>query len=362
MTAPRITAAAIGWSSYQHWEGPRFAGRCPFVPPALPAWSDRLLAVISAHEGLLDSVNMYDRAVCSFGLVQWTELELLGVSSLLGAVAEVAPHALRELDDVMAASGVTFARRAPGAWRFRRGTMWVTSAEDLRRMYLGGATALKGTWLPPMRERARAWAAALANVMRHEDAQRAQVRFSAERVEAFGTPAAKVIVFDGHEPENVGLPGAVRAAFLSFAVNLPAVASAQVVAAHEASGADKWTLDWAIDLLRGLVFGAGVAFYPARYNAIRPVLERMFAVDLPDYAIEFRTAAADGLGSARDVQEALARLGFDPGPIDDRWGRLTAAALREYQRVRHLVPDGAPGPLTRARLSADLDALPPPAA
>jgi lysozyme len=59
----------------------------------------------------------------------------------------------------------------------------------------------------------------------------------------------------------------------------------------------------------------------------------------------------------RAVQEDLAALGFDPGPIDGIAGAKTRAAVLAYQR-RHpdLVADGIAGPATRASLSRDLAA------
>lgn len=52
------------------------------------------------------------------------------------------------------------------------------------------------------------------------------------------------------------------------------------------------------------------------------------------------------------VQRRLKRLGFAPGPIDGQYGPATAAAVRAFQTWKHLVPDGAVGPLTHAALIA----------
>jgi N-acetyl-anhydromuramyl-L-alanine amidase AmpD len=46
------------------------------------------------------------------------------------------------------------------------------------------------------------------------------------------------------------------------------------------------------------------------------------------------------LWTARGRRRALAALGEDPGPEDDRWGRRAAAALRRWQRQNGLVADG----------------------
>ncbi|MBZ9937664.1 TIGR02594 family protein [Mesorhizobium sp. BR1-1-16] len=51
-----------------------------------------------------------------------------------------------------------------------------------------------------------------------------------------------------------------------------------------------------------------------------------------------------------DIQVALASLGFRPGPLDDIWGRQTAAAVRAFQAKNGLDPDGVIGPMTLAAL------------
>lgn len=54
----------------------------------------------------------------------------------------------------------------------------------------------------------------------------------------------------------------------------------------------------------------------------------------------------------RDVQQALQRAGFDPGPIDGRMGRKTREALRHFQQAQGLTADGRIGPQTIAKLKA----------
>jgi len=41
-----------------------------------------------------------------------------------------------------------------------------------------------------------------------------------------------------------------------------------------------------------------------------------------------------------EMQSNLARLGYDPGPVDGLFGPQTSAAIREYQRDHGLEPDG----------------------
>nr|WP_314543027.1 TIGR02594 family protein [uncultured Massilia sp.] len=52
----------------------------------------------------------------------------------------------------------------------------------------------------------------------------------------------------------------------------------------------------------------------------------------------------------REIQEALVRAGFDPGPIDGVWGRATLAAVKAFQAREGLEVDGIVGPQTMAAL------------
>ncbi len=54
------------------------------------------------------------------------------------------------------------------------------------------------------------------------------------------------------------------------------------------------------------------------------------------------------------IQQALAALGFNPGPIDGIFGSKTAAAVAAFQRVRGLVMDGEVGPQTAAALGIQI--------
>lgn len=51
-----------------------------------------------------------------------------------------------------------------------------------------------------------------------------------------------------------------------------------------------------------------------------------------------------------DVQKILASLGYTPGPLDGVWGRMTAAAVKEFQHDNDLDVDGVVGPQTRGAL------------
>ena len=55
----------------------------------------------------------------------------------------------------------------------------------------------------------------------------------------------------------------------------------------------------------------------------------------------------------RDVQRALKRDGFNPGPIDGVWGRRSIDALKAFQEARGLTADGVLGPESLQGLSED---------
>lgn len=51
-------------------------------------------------------------------------------------------------------------------------------------------------------------------------------------------------------------------------------------------------------------------------------------------------------------QQRLRDLGYDPGPIDGRYGPITQRAVRDFQADNGLTVDGAMGPRTRAAIDA----------
>jgi peptidoglycan hydrolase-like protein with peptidoglycan-binding domain len=60
--------------------------------------------------------------------------------------------------------------------------------------------------------------------------------------------------------------------------------------------------------------------------------------------------AVNGSSAVRVLQRRLARHGFDPGPVDGRYGPLTMRAVARFQRAHHLTMTGIAGAQTRAVL------------
>ena len=48
----------------------------------------------------------------------------------------------------------------------------------------------------------------------------------------------------------------------------------------------------------------------------------------------------------KQIQTALARRGFSPGPIDGQWGSKTSAALKRFEQAHNLRADGRLDSLT----------------
>jgi hypothetical protein len=59
--------------------------------------------------------------------------------------------------------------------------------------------------------------------------------------------------------------------------------------------------------------------------------------------------------SVPKIQQTLAKLGLDVGPIDGVFGKRTRKALVEFQRAKGLVADGILGPVTRDALGLDVE-------
>jgi len=58
-----------------------------------------------------------------------------------------------------------------------------------------------------------------------------------------------------------------------------------------------------------------------------------------------------GSARVRALQRHLRAASIDPGPVDGRFGPLTEAAVRRFQRARGLADDGIAGPRTARRLA-----------
>lgn len=329
-----ITPEQIGWASYQTYEGPFFRGTARFQLPLRPNRDDRIMAVITATEGgTWNAINMYDSCICTAGLIQFCERFHL-VSKLLGAIAEHSPKTL-SLDGP---GKHTFARDSRGRWRFSTEDGVIDTPQEQREFFLR-CDGHKGSWTDEARAHAKQWAVALSETLAQPEAIAVQKRFTAAKLFSFVLPRAKAVI-DAAPETPAGQ--AFVAAYLSFAANNPTWADRHLHIAMGASKAERYSEAWLADVLRQLTFGPTVTIYPHRYNAIRPVLERLYGVDLPDVSDDLQNRMP-----AEEVQAILVLLGYELGAsgpggdgIDGIYGRKTKAAVTDFQRRHGIDADG----------------------
>lgn len=361
-----VSPSDVGWGSYREYEGAVYWGReTPLQPFSNPTENQKFVQVLTKTEGSsLTAVNAYDSCIVSVGLFQWCE-RVYATSSLLGKIAEKDPNLLLPLQPALRASNASFSKNGKGNWRFffkdARGE--VDNLPEQQSLFLLHSNGLKGSWDAESKEHIKLWAACLANTLAPEEAAKVQVEFCADRVKNFATPSAKAILFDGLPSD--GWVGALRCGYLSFAGNLPAVASNMLDIALKTAPGPKWSPDWCIHILKQLTFGPQIAIFPTRYNAIRPSLESLYGVNLPDFAPElqaWKASMAPGVDpptkdepdffDTKEIQAFLIGLGYDLGPAgaDGKMGKKSMDAIRTFQGLNGLTADGIIGPKTRAKL------------
>jgi putative peptidoglycan binding protein len=359
-----IESKQIGWSAYADFEGPFFIGTSTFKMPDTPTFADKILAVITATEGgHWNAINMYDRCICTVGLIQWCEGGQYSVSDMLGKLQADHPNALRAIDHVREECGLIFKKNGKGRWRFHftdaRGE--VDRTEEQQQMFFGSASGKKGSWSDGSRELAKRWAAALASLYELPEAIESQREYTVPRLYGFSLTTANQL-FLHRESKETPIGQAFTCAYLSFAANNPARADASLkdaLATWDGTKGPIWSPRWFNHVLERLTFASGVTIYPARYNAIRPVLERLFGIDIPD-----RSEQLQGLLSAAEIQDILVhKLQYDLGKsgpkgdgVDGAWGTKSKTALMDFERRNGLVSDGLPDKLTNDALLRIRDA------
>jgi len=353
----------ISWGSYKEYAGPYYLGRdTPYKLPSPASENDKVLATISATEGgSFSACNMYDRMILSVGVIQWGEAGQYSVSDMLGVVAKN-PDLLNPLNSALAQAQAVFKPNDKNRYRFFQQGSEVDTLGEQQQLFLQ-CDGHRDSWSDSSKLYAKTWAACVASVFQQAEAQMAQVSYTVPRLRWFATRDAAAIIFDG--APDTGWVAGLRAAYLSFAANLPAVASKQLLAAVAATTAPKWSQDWCIAVLKQLTFGPNISIYPGRYNKIRPVIEKNWGIDLPDFADELRAWQANqdanidppashepSFQIVEEIQTLLIFLGYDLGPagVDGKAGKKTHEAIQTFQRLNGLVPDGLVGPKTRAKM------------
>jgi hypothetical protein len=305
-------------------------------------------------------VNMYDRCILSVGLIQFCEAAtIFGVSRMLGYCADEDLDLLQSyLDEMPVSCGF---RKSDGfGWAFHLRGERVRSKAEQREIFLGGATGYKGQWTDEQIEKAKRVAAVMSGLWREKVFRDAQERFTQERHMLFAMKKSRDILFPKDGYPTGGAAGALRAAFLSFAGNLPAVADEHFRKAYDSKEFQSASLeDQLVIALQEMTFGPGIAIYPHRYEAIRPVLEREWGLDLPDFASELRAFEEQipelaMFPTPAHIQQALIEQGYDLGPAgaDGDIGPKSRAAIKQFETEQELeYPDGIPDAAFMQRLA-----------
>lgn len=329
------------------YEGPFWPGKStPFVLPEVPTEEDKILAVVCACEGgSYSAINMYDGPpVLSSGLIQFIEGRYFVVGQMIAHALARSKNAAEGFYAFMEPRGYSLSRKNGGAWFFfdYNGTR-IDTVEKQNSFFRGGTDGTKGTWGDNQKNTAKDWAAAVATVWEDAEAQKAQREFTLERLKQFAVGSSQRMVKFA-ENNNSPIAQAFVAAYISFAVNNPTRANKHLGIVADRYGGFRWKWDkkFFVEVMKELTFGPKIAIYPHRYNAIRPVLEKLYSVDLPDFAEELeRWKEETGLVaiSTEELQKALLSLGADLGPCgaDGKYGKKTRDALLSFE-LTHGVP------------------------
>jgi hypothetical protein len=345
-----VLVREIGWGSYGEFEGPFFRGRPEdrFVLSELPDHSEKILAVITATESSnFSAINMYDGQVLSTGLTQVTERMFFTCSQVLGFAIEREPSLMEVLQPVMERTGTYFAKEKRGLWKFhfKKEQRAVLPGDEQETLMLG-CSGKKDAWISSsLQDYAKEWAAAIATFWGVPAAQTAQIAFITPRLRSYAFKESAVLVA---EAEKVGTSQAHAfiATYLSFAVNNPVRANKYLLIALQNTKSEKWSEGWLTEVVKELTFGPKIPLYLHRYEAIRPVVESLYAVDLPDTPKDLGDWRVWGpnapFADLFQVQRALSDLRYDLGPnvVDGVYGKKTKAAVRAFEEKMGLPADG----------------------
>lgn len=355
-------ASQIGWAGYQNYEGPWWRGSIKYQLPDSPDFLDKSIQVVTTTEGgTYDAINMYDSCILSVGIIQLCA-RLGELTAMYSACAAYDLGTMRTLFQQLP-TPADFRQTAQGPWNLflLNGQGFADNEIKLRNLFLCGATGIKGQWSDMQKSQARQVAAVMSNLWESSSMQLGQVSFIKPKLMSYVLPRAKSTLFT--DPVQDGYQGALKAAFISYAVNIPVEADKLLAAATQepswstASDQDKFAL-----ALKHMVFDSQISIWPTRYRAIQPVLETLFGVTIPTleelhsanpFADPNATNTSDeNLMTVIGIQTFLIAHGYEVGPdgADGIWGSSSAAAVKAFQLDHSLKVDGVVGPLTRAAM------------
>lgn len=342
------------WGKYGGYAGWMFRGTAGALDANASSSSGlKVMAVITATEGgRADAFNGYDRAVYSLGYIQLAGATH-AASALLSDIVKVCPGESKELLDLLASRGVQLS-----AGKLLHDGRPLDSSNMAQLLY--GCDGRDGSWTDASKAQAKQTASAMCNLLALPTPVEVQRKHVLNKLLTFVMPDVRPQIYPSGLTTSSGWVGAVQAAFLSFSANLPLVAANQYKAALPEMGqALPATKEQAIPLLRALTFGPKIAIYPARYNAIRPVIERLYGVDMPDFAEDLASWSehipyTDSPPTVKEIQDKLIELGYNLGVngADGVLSPATVKAVRAFQTMNKLQVDGIVGPKTWACLQS----------
>lgn len=355
----------LKWGSYKNYEGwYSYGPSFPLVVTASDSSTRKELRVVTSTESPRSNagaVNAYDVCMISTGDLQLCEIYHLS-TDLIGFLVTNGIPLTETFREAMNASGVVFRRNPKGRWRFYRGNgSPVESTSAKREVYFDGCSGLKGGWTDSGKERSALWVAGYQEMLISEGAVPLQRTFLESRIRSYVLPEAKELLWGRGTPDPgaSGWAGAVRAAFLSFSVNNSVIAQENLL---KAKVPNLFSEEGFLRAVKALTFAPGnPVIYPKRYEDLRPILENLYGIDLPDARKELAawSVPVPLRLSPKQIQERLIQLGYDIGPAgaDGFLGKRSTGAIKEFQTKANLVVDGIPGVATVTALVAATSSL-----
>ena len=263
------------WRGYGGYEGWIIPGFCPFVLPEDASIDDKLLYCVANSEGYYDSVNCYDQAIMSVGLLQVIERGLFGVSKLLRRIEEDAygvEWLNQQLKPFYDLTGATF---TGGKW-FYRGQE-VKTEQQQRQLFLGCSGKL-GSWTPAAKKQNQTLALCVSSVFDDALSQRIQREFMTELMWSYmWSNGKKLFVSAPNTPEA----NALRAVYLNLSINAPVMADMLLLTADGvvSRNHNRWTREYVVAMC-GWMCGNGLPIWKSRLPSLKRAVRECWGVEL----------------------------------------------------------------------------------
>ncbi len=337
----------IKWGSYREFEGPYHFGNKRFLLNEKSDLLEKLIFITSATEGgTFNAVNMYDSCILTLGMIQYCEKVGL-VTRMLGGCASInfekTNNFLKKLPIPLTINDI--------------GNKWVLKDDDgklintpneMRRVYFNNSSGLKDGWSQSQKDFSIEVCKVFSEILSDDDMITGQLNFTKTRLLSFISPKSRVIIFNNMSDN--GWEGALKALFTSYSMNLPAVADRMLQKTMSENKWDKMSdKEKFMELSYNMIFNSNVDIWPHRYEKIKPHLEKIFSIEVPDIGDISSSFKNNKLSTIEGIQNFLIKKGYDLGPAgaDGVMGNKTKEAIKAFQILNRLVPDGIVGPKTK---------------